>query len=153
MTGNDSENSARAHKAAATRLFEAMGSLDGPGIAAEITDDFVLKIPGSCVLSGERTGPEIAEIYGFVSQVLPNGVRLELHSMTAEEDRLVCHASGTGETVDGESYNQDYLYLLNFRGGKISRLVEYMDTKLVDDRLGKRYRVWAASKDQDVLPA
>ena len=143
----DSDDPTILHKAAATRLFTAMAEVDSAAIAAEITSDFVLKVPGTCVLSGERTGQQIAEIYEFVSQVLPNGVRLELHSMTAEEDRLICHASGTGKTVEGAPYDQDYLYLLNFRDGKISRLVEYMDTKLVDERLGERYRAWMASKD------
>jgi len=147
MDGMVTDNPADLNKAAAARLFAAMGAVDTAGIAAEITSDFVLKVPGTCVLSGERSGHEIAEIFGFVGQVLPNGVQLELHSMTAEEDRVICHASGTSKTVDGEPYNQDYLYFLNFRDGKICRLVEYMDTKLVDARLGERYQAWIASKD------
>jgi ketosteroid isomerase-like protein len=104
-------------------------------------------MPGSCVLSGERTGAEIAEIFGFVSQLLPNGVKPEINSMTAEEDRIVCNAFGTAGTVSGEPYNQDYLYFLHFKEGKICCLTEYRDTKLVDDRLGKGYRALIMSKN------
>ncbi|MEJ2410881.1 MAG: hypothetical protein P8Y48_16655 [Novosphingobium sp.] len=109
----DDDDPTSLHKATAARLFAAMTKVDSAAVAAEITRDFVLKVPGTCVLSGERTGQKIAE-----------------------EGRVICHASGTGKTVDGEPYDQNYLYMPNFRDEKISRLVEHMDTRRVDERLG-----------------
>jgi len=45
-------------------------------------------------------------------------------SMIAEGDRVAYHAVGTATTIDGKPYNNQFLYILQFRDGKVCRLIE-----------------------------
>ena len=114
--------------------------------SGEQTSDFVLETSGSGALSGVRTGVEIQKIVAFMNSVLPNGSKLTILSITAEGDRVVYQAAGKATTTDGQSYNNQYLFLAQFREGKICRLTEYMDTHLAEELLGARYREWSKAQ-------
>jgi uncharacterized protein len=57
--------------------------------------------------------------------------------MTAEGDIVVVECQGEVATTSGQAYNNSYCYICRLRDGMICELTEYMDTKLVDEVLGK----------------
>ena len=130
------------NKALTEKFFDAMSIVDPVGIASCVTPDFVIETQGSCALSGVRTGAEIQEIVAFMQSALPNGSKLTRLSMIAEGDRVAYQATGMATTSDGKPYNNQYLFYLQFKDGKICRLTEYLDSLLVENTLGARYREW-----------
>ena len=50
--------------------------------------------------------------------------------MTAEENRVAAEVNGEAVHASGETYNNQYHFLLIIKDGKILELKEYMDTQL-----------------------
>jgi len=77
-------------------------------------------------------------MYDAWPTMFPNGFKVTIKSMTAEEDRVAVEAESYGETPAGKVYNQTYHYLFIVRDGKISVQHEYLDKwhlkeRMVDD--------------------
>jgi uncharacterized protein len=135
-------NDIEQNKALTEKFFDAMSKLDAASLAECITPDFVIETQGSCVLSGVRSGAEIQKIVGFMHSALPNGSKLTKQSMIAEGDRVAYQATGEATTADGKPYNNQYLFYIQIKDGKVCRLTEYLDSLLVENTLGDRYREW-----------
>ena len=68
-----------------------------------------------------------------------DGYRSQADLLLAEGDRVVVQARGTAKTTRGASYNQTYCYIFRVADGRISEVIEYCDTALVErvlDRVG-----------------
>lgn len=63
---------------------------------------------------------------------------LKLETITAEDNRVLAEVRGANKTVDGEDYNNRYVFFMEFDGGKIKTVREYLDTALVEKVLGPR---------------
>lgn len=50
-------------------------------------------------------------------------------SMTAEGDRVAVEAESSAETTSGREYRNQYHFLFELSGGKITSVKEYMDTE------------------------
>jgi hypothetical protein len=70
-----------------------------------------------------------------VLDVFPDGLAFEVHSMTAEGDRVAIEAESKGMHVSGKKYNNLYHFLMRMRDGKIVEWKEYMDTMHANDVL------------------
>ncbi len=46
-------------------------------------------------------------------------------------DSVVLQARGRSLTFDGQRYDDDYAFVINFKDGRISRYEEYCDTELI----------------------
>jgi ketosteroid isomerase-like protein len=58
-------------------------------------------------------------------------------SSLAEGDRVALEVTSSGDLKNGRLYRQEYHFLLEFRGGKICAVREYLDTQ-------HAYDVWIA---------
>jgi ketosteroid isomerase-like protein len=58
--------------------------------------------------------------------------RFEIHSVTADDDRVAIEANGFQALRDGTSYDNVYLWLFRFQDGKISSVRTYLDTALAE---------------------
>ena len=88
------------------------------------------------MLSGKRGIKEVVAFVRQLRQYTTNGIAFTIVEMTAEDDRVAAEPTGAGEMVDGSPYNNVYHMLFYLRGGKICRVKEYMDTRLVDAAVG-----------------
>ena len=66
-------------------------------------------------------------------KVFPNKLAFTIHSLTAEDDRVVAEFSGDGTTTDGKHYHNTYLYLFKIRDQRVYFLAEYLN---VDEMRG-----------------
>ena len=57
----------------------------------------------------------------------PKGVRHEIRSTTAEEDRVAIETESYAEMPSGRVYNNMYHFLLRIHGGKVESVQEYTD--------------------------
>lgn len=121
------------NKAIIRDYLDAFGKFDKERVLALVAEDAWLETPTKSAVGGKKTRAHMASEFDAIKQVLPHGVDMTILSMTAEEDRVHCEVSGTAKTIDGQSYDNRYHYAFQVRDGKISRFVEYMDTKLVED--------------------
>ena len=67
---------------------------------------------------------------------LDGGVEVTIVNIAAENEKVFLHFTGKAQTFDGDPYNNEYVQLFSFRDGKISGVVEFMDTALLAKVLG-----------------
>ena len=114
-------------------FFDAMNSGDGEAIAGAYADDGHLFTMGSTAISGVYDKAQIEAFAGGVLEAFPKGLAFEVHSMTAEADRVAVEATSSGTHVSGKPYQNRYHFLFTWRDGKLVELKEYMDTELVTE--------------------
>lgn len=127
------ESSLDANKQVVRTFLKHMSAMNGPEIAKWITDDFTVASKGSSVLGGVYGPAEFPALVGRLTETLPNGVELRIIDMFAERDAVLCEAQGTATSAAGKPYNNEYLILFRVRNGRVASMVEYMDTKLIDE--------------------
>jgi ketosteroid isomerase-like protein len=89
-----------------------------------VTDDFTVWIVGS-----EQAVDKESYVNGIANlpKVFPNKLAFTIHSLTAEDERVVAEFSGDGTTTDGKLYRNNYLYLFKIRDGRVYFLAEYLN--------------------------
>jgi len=98
-----------------------------------IADDIKWTNIGSTSLSGTFEGKaELQEklldpLFGRLQQ----GIFTTVHRLVAEDDIVVAQTSGQAQTIDGQPYDNTYVWIIRFRDGKFAEVTEYMDTELV----------------------
>ena len=104
------------------RFIQAMS--DGDIGDDLVTPDFKVWI----VATPELVGKD-AYVNGIalLPRVFSDKLAFTIHSLTAEDDRVIAEFSGLGTTVQGATYRNDYLYLFKIRDGKVYFLAEYLN--------------------------
>jgi ketosteroid isomerase-like protein len=125
------------NKALAQQFLSAISVLDIEALMPLLAPEFTLDSKGSTALSGPHPLSELPMMIQLLRACLSDtGVRLDLVSMTADENRVACEARGDGVTVTGKPYRNQYVFLLEMKHGKIVKCSEYMDTRLMEEVLG-----------------
>lgn len=58
-----------------------------------------------------------------------------IDSLTAEGDRVVAQAHGAGTLVNGETFANRYVFVFTVREGRIARIEEHFDPRVVERQL------------------
>jgi|SRR5882757_5352280 len=123
----------QANKAIVTQFINAIGAADVETIEKLAARDFVLVTAGKAKVSGTHDLADLIKVFdSFFKVITGRGIRFEILNLTAEEDRVSCEARGYAKLVNGADYNNEYHFLVTLRDGKVSRVVEYLDTQLTD---------------------
>lgn len=123
------------NKAVVLRFLEAMGAND-PGTAGEcFAPDGLAVAMGTSHFAGPRTREMVVDGIVAFQQMLPEGLRFTIKTVTAEGDRVVVEAQGNGVTCDGARYANNYVFVATIEGGRIRRINEYFCSKLADEVL------------------
>ena len=124
-----------ANKDIVREFLSALGRGDSDAVSRLITDDCRAVCTGTSIVSRTRERDEIIRTADYFKRTMKDGVRFEILTMTAEDDRVSVECEGISELNNGVAYNNQYHFLFFLRDGRICRLKEYMDTKLADDVL------------------
>ena len=111
-----------ANRATAVRLINRLA--DGIIDEEVVTEDATWWVPGR----GVFTKTEFAEIARMFRSLLKDGIKMTIHGITAEGDRVAVEAETYGEMKNGKIYNNSYHFLFLFRDGKIYHAKEYNDS-------------------------
>jgi ketosteroid isomerase-like protein len=143
------------NKRMATAFCEAFSRSDWDRLRSICTEDFRWVVPMrktmqsgqlrsnaaamAMLTAHDRTLDETIEAFRITKATSrDNAFTLEITGMTAEGDRVAAEAQGHAVCeATGRSYDNLYMYLISFRGGKIRELREYQDTL-------HAYDVWMA---------
>ena len=97
-----------------------------------LTPDAQFSTMGTSAYSKTRDVTELERLLRGIHSVIPGGIEFDFLVLTAEDDRVACEARGRSMTTGGKPYNNEYHFLVHCRQGKIFKVKEYLDTKLLD---------------------
>lgn len=106
----------------------------GGGVLTDdrITSDF----EGWTVLSGAVDRATYQQAFKIFATIFKDGgPSITIHSLTAEEDRVVAEFSSGGTLVNGDTYRNDYLFLFRVREGRIAYVGEYFNPDVVREKI------------------
>jgi len=94
------------------------------------TDESIIWTAGNNAMGGTRTKEEVVGFAQNILSAFPTGITFNIKGMTAEDERVAVEINGEAMHASGETYNNQYHFLLIIKDGKILELKEYMDTQL-----------------------
>ena len=94
------------------------------------TDESIIWTAGNNAIGGTRTKEEVVSFAQNILSAFPTGITFNITGITAENERVAVEISGKAIHASGETYNNQYHFLLRIKDGKILELKEYMDTQL-----------------------
>ena len=133
-----------ANRKLAKDLFARLSSGDVAGALATLTDDATWLAAGRRELlpaAGIYDKRRLEKLFKAMLGQLKSGLKMTVKGMIAEGDRIALEAESYGELQNGHVYNQHYHFLIEFRGGRICAVREYLDTQ-------HAHAVWYAKEKQ-----
>lgn len=125
----------QANKELVLTFIEAMGKGDAEQAARCIAEDTFTLAKGFGKFAGRREHDVILATIKAFATLMPKGLKPEIHSVTAEGDRVVVEWSGNGELINGEVYGNEYCMVFIVHDGRIRQVNEYFCTLLADEKL------------------
>lgn len=113
-------------------IFEEVAKGNGAPFWEACHDDIVWRTIGRGSWSGEFVGKQsiIDEIFRPLNRALVE--RATIPTRIVDGDGVVVvQARGRNLTHDGQRYDNDYVFVIHFRDGRIARYEEYCDTDLI----------------------
>jgi ketosteroid isomerase-like protein len=128
------------NKESARNYIDAITRGDSVTMLGYIADTAAIITMGSTLASGVRDKEALGKLLQDLKVSLPQGLKMTIHNVIGEGDRVALEAESSGPHISGKMYNNKYHFVFRFQNGKIVELKEYMDTEHVTDVLceGKR---------------
>ena len=126
----------------ADQLFERLSAGDIPGALALLTDDVAWLVAGrreDLPTAGTYDKKRIEKLMSAMLGQMKTPMTFTLTGRVAEGDKVAVEAESVGHLKNGRTYTQHFPFLLEFRGGKICAVREYLDTI-------HAYNVWYAKE-------
>jgi len=104
-----------------------------------VTDDLVWRVPkGAVTLAGEHRGAEfvIDTMIAMSSKAFTGATRFDVAHLVAEGDVVIAEVHLRAATPVGE-YDNWYVFVAEFRDGKIAALREHVDTRSAAELFGR----------------
>ena len=113
-------------------IFEEVAKGNGAPFWEACHDDIVWRTIGEGSWSGEFVGKQtiIDEIFRPLNRVLVERATVPTRIVDGGEI-IVVQARGRNLTREGRRYDNDYVFVIHFRDGRIARYEEYCDTDLI----------------------
>ncbi|MBT2523444.1 nuclear transport factor 2 family protein [Arthrobacter sp. ISL-28] len=127
--------SSGSNKEVVTAFMERFSSGDIDYAHELLAENFEWEIPGNLAMAGLYDKKAFREVNEFLVKTFTEPPKWIPDSMTAENDKVAVEAHSIGDTKEGVAYRNRYHLLLTVADGKITRGVEYMDTKHVQEFL------------------
>jgi ketosteroid isomerase-like protein len=122
-----------------SEIFAEVAKGNGVPFWDACADDVLWRTIGEGSWSGEFIGKQtiIDEIFRPLNRVLVERATI-LTRIVDGGDVIVVQARGRNLTRDGKRYDNDYVFVIHFKDGKIIRYEEYCDTDLIARVLPER---------------
>lgn len=79
-----------------------------------------------------------AEYQGLIrllARMCATPIRFTIDAITSEEDRVIAEAHSTATLIDGQPYNNTYVFALRIRDGKFAHIAEHYNALEVQEKL------------------
>ncbi|MFZ6745250.1 nuclear transport factor 2 family protein [Undibacterium sp. JH2W] len=113
-------------------IFDEVAKGNGVPFWEACHEDLIWRTIGQGSWSGEFVGKQVIidEIFRPLGKVLVERATIPSRLIDGG-DIIVLQARGKNLTTDGQRYDNDYVFVIHFRDGKITRYEEYCDTELI----------------------
>ena len=113
-------------------IFDEVAKGNGTPFWEACDDAIVWRTIGTGSWSGEFSGKQtiIDEIFRPLNRVLVERATVPTRVIDGR-DVVVVQARGKNLTHDGQRYDNDYVFVIHFKDGRIVRYEEYCDTELI----------------------
>jgi len=121
-----------ANRGTADNFFTHLSTGDIPGALELLTDDVVWTIAGrreDLPTAGTYDKKRIEKLMNVMQSQMTSPMVFTITGRVAEGNKIALEAEGTGHLTNGKTYNQHFHFLLEFSGGKICSVREYLDTQ------------------------
>ena len=116
----------------------------------ELSDDMLTAdFSGWTVLSGPVNRATYQGAFRVFASIFSEGPVPTIHSLTAEEDRVVAEFRSKGTLRNGDAYQNDYLFLFRIRDGRIAYVGEYFNPDIVREKIAPAMAAAMARSKQD----
>lgn len=131
--------STAANKKLVQQAWNAISAGDVDSFMAALADDVTWTFFGSHRFAGTFRGKNelVAKLFSPLGEVLEDGIKVRIDSITAEDDRVVIEAKGSARSKSGKAYDNDYCIVITLGDGKIRQVREYLDSELVTSVFGR----------------
>lgn len=131
--------SAEDNKRLVRDTWNAVTAGDIDTFLGNLADDVTWTFFGSHRFAGTFRGKDelLARLFGPLGEVLEDGIKVTIDSMTAEDDRVVIEARGEARAKSGASYNNHYCIVVTVGDERIRHVREYLDSELVTAVFGR----------------
>jgi ketosteroid isomerase-like protein len=123
------------NKQVVVQFIQAMGSSDAAGAVPCLDPEAFTLAKGFGKFAGIRRYETIVGTIDAFNVLLPTGLRPEIHTVTAEGDRVVVEFEGNAVTSEGKAYCNQYCMVFTLRAGRIVKVHEYFCNVLADEVL------------------
>jgi ketosteroid isomerase-like protein len=120
------------HKKVVGEFFARFSAGDVASALETMTEDATWLIPGkpdAMPSAGLYTKKRIARLFQTMLSGLEGGLQMTVKGAIAEGDRVAVEVESLGRLTNGRIYSQQYHFLIEFRGGMICAVREYLDTQ------------------------
>src|SRR5258706_7734356 len=100
-------------------FIKAMGASDAAAAAACLAPDAITLAKGYGKFAGVRRVETIIGTIAAFQKLVPTGLRPEIHTVTAEGDRVVVEFEGNATLCNGKPYCNQYCMVFTLQAGKI----------------------------------
>jgi ketosteroid isomerase-like protein len=113
-------------------IFDEVAKGNGAPFWEACDDAIVWRTIGTGTWSGEFSGKQtiVDEIFRPLNRVLVERATIPTRVIDGG-DVVVVQARGKNLTRDGQRYDNDYVFVIHFKDGRIVRYEEYCDTELI----------------------
>lgn len=102
----------------------------------ELPDDLLTPDMTAWISSGATMDKAAYQrVIRILAAMLAEPLAFTIQSLTAEDDRVVAEATSTGRLVNGELYEQTYVFVLRIRDGRIAAVAEHYNVQIAQDKL------------------
>ena len=123
------------HKQVVVGFIEAMSAGDSERAAQFITQATFTLAKGFGKFAGVRTYETILGTIGAFRALMPEGMGVNILSVTAEGDRVAVEFEGDGRLINGSHYHNQYCMIFTLADGRIHHVHEYFCTIHADEVL------------------
>lgn len=123
------------NQAVVLKFIAAMGCNDGATASTCLAPDAFTVTKGFGRFTGIRQADTMVGMIEAFNQLLPTGLRPEIKSVTAEDNRVVVEFEGNATACDGTPYHNQYCMVFTLSDGRIKQINEYFCTVLADQVL------------------
>ncbi|GAB3377833.1 nuclear transport factor 2 family protein [Spongiibacter taiwanensis] len=132
------------NKQQAVALLSAIES--GIDIRSYFTDDARWRVVEGCPLSGDYAIADLVSAMGRVFGLYKYPPRFRIEHVTAEENRVAIYCRSSSELIDGSPVDNEYHFLMLFKGGLIDEVREFLNTARVIEIMPKLERLMASAQ-------
>lgn len=114
--------------------FDLIARGDAQGAFGLFTDDITYNLKGTTPVSGFYRGMReiVEDFFTPWRKQIVGDIVLTVDELIGDGERVVALARGKATTIHGVPYDNDYAFVFRLRDGKISEVIEYLDTAMVE---------------------